>query len=190
VLNPRWNLISRTIAPVIHQGNVTGPGESQNGLGDIVQSFFLSPNKTEPFIWGAGPAVLIPTATNGALGTKQLGLGPTVVVLKQKKGWTSGALWNHIWRVAGGSGRRRVNSDFIQPFLTYSTRDGWTYAFNTESTYDWTRRQWSVPINASVAMGHHARWRTARLWTKIRRNATLSKEVIWSDWWELLEKPT
>jgi len=54
-LNPRWNLISRTIVPLIHQGDVTGPGQSQTGLGDTVQSLFLSPNKAEPFIWG-GPA--------------------------------------------------------------------------------------------------------------------------------------
>src|SRR5215471_3168395 len=54
-LNPHWNMISRTIVPFIHQGNVTGPGQSQTGLGDTVQSLFLSPNKAEPFIWG-GPA--------------------------------------------------------------------------------------------------------------------------------------
>lgn len=150
-LNKKWNLISRTIVPVIHQGNVTGAHTSQSGLGDLVQSFFLSPNKTEPFIWGLGPAILIPTATNQFLGTKQLGVGPTAVVLKQQKGWTIGALWNHIWRVSGGSGRPKVNSDFIQPFLSYSTRDGWSYTLNTESSYDWTGNQWSVPVHFNIA---------------------------------------
>jgi hypothetical protein len=150
-LNKEWNLISRTILPIIHQANVTAPGASQTGLGDIVQSIFISPNKTEPFIWGVGPVVLIPTATNQFLGSKQLGLGPTVVLLKQQKGWTVGMLWNHIWRVAGGSGRPNVNSDFIQPFLAYSTRDGWTYTLNTESTYDWTGNHWGVPIHFQVS---------------------------------------
>ena len=148
-LNKEWNLISRTILPIIHQGNVTGPNTSQTGLGDTVQSIFFSPNKTEPLIWGVGPVVLVPTATNGALGSKQLGLGATVVALKQQSGWTVGVLWNHIWRVAGGSGRPRVNSDFIQPFLAYSTKDAWTYTMNTESTYDWTANHWSVPIHGS-----------------------------------------
>jgi hypothetical protein len=150
-LNKEWNLISRTIIPIIHQGNVVAAGTSQNGLGDIVQSIFISPNKTEPFIWGVGPVVLVPSATNQFLGGKQLGLGPTVVMLKQRKGWTVGALWNHIWRVAGGSGRRRVNADFIQPFLSYSTRDGWSYTLNTESTYDWTGNHWAVPIHFQIA---------------------------------------
>src|SRR5436190_2720606 len=107
-LNAKWNLISRTIVPIIHQGNVVSAGTSQNGLGDIVQSLFFSPNKSEPFIWGIGPAILIPSATNKFLGSKQLGLGPTVVVLKQQHGWTVGALWNHIWKVSGGSGRSKV----------------------------------------------------------------------------------
>lgn len=150
-LNKEWNLISRTIIPIVHQSNVVAEGTSQSGLGDIVQSFFISPNKTEPFIWGVGPVVLIPTATNQFLGSKQLGLGPTVVVLKQQEGWTVGALWNHIWRVAGGSGRPRVNADFIQPFLAYSTKDGWTYNLNTESTYDWTGNSWSVPVHFTVS---------------------------------------
>lgn len=150
-LNRDWNLISRTILPIIHQSNVTGPNTSQSGLGDVVQSIFFSPSKTEPFIWGAGPVVLIPTATDSALGGKQLGMGATVVALKQRSGWTVGGLWNHIWRVAGGTGRPRVNTDFIQPFLAYSTRDGWTYSLNTESVYDWTANHWNVPVHGVVS---------------------------------------
>jgi hypothetical protein len=150
-LSPRWNLISRTILPIIHQGNVVAPGTGQSGLGDTVQSFFISPNKTEPFIWGLGPVVLIPTATNEFLGSDQLGLGPTLVVLKQQGPWTYGALFNHIWRVAGGDDKPSVNATFMQPFLNYSTKDGWTYGINTESTYDWTGSSWSVPIHFSVS---------------------------------------
>lgn len=150
-LNKDWNLISRTIVPIIHQGNVTGPHTSQTGLGDTVQSLFISPNKTEPFIWGIGPAILVPTATNDSLGNKQLGIGPTAVALKQQKGWTVGVLWNHIWRVAGGKGRPRVNAEFIQPFVSYSTRDGWSYSLNTESSYDWTGKAWGVPVHFQVS---------------------------------------
>jgi hypothetical protein len=150
-LNKDWNLISRTILPIIHQGNVVAEGTSQSGLGDVVQSLFISPNKAEPFVWGIGPAILVPTATNDSLGAKQLGLGPTVVVLKQQGAWTVGVLWNHVWRVAGGSGRPKVNADFVQPFLGYSTKDGWTYLLNTESTYDWTGNHWSVPIHGQVS---------------------------------------
>jgi hypothetical protein len=129
---------------------VIAPGTSQSGLGDTLQSFWFSPNKSEPFIWGVGAAILVPTATNTFLGGKQLGLGPTIVMLKQQHGWTVGMLWNHPLRVAGSSDRAKVNFDFIQPFLSYSTRDGWSYSLNTESSYDWTRNHWSVPIHFTV----------------------------------------
>jgi hypothetical protein len=51
-----WNLISRTIVPVIQQKNVQ-PGKTQFGLGDVTQSIFFSPKQptSSGWIWGAGP---------------------------------------------------------------------------------------------------------------------------------------
>jgi len=148
-LSPEWNLISRTILPIIHQEKVAGTG-SQSGLGDITQSFFFSPAKSRRFIWGVGPVLLIPAATNDFLGTKKFGLGPTVLVLKQQDKWTYGVLANHIWSVAGSDSRASVNSTFIQPFLAYNTKDAWTFNVNTESSYDWTGNAWSIPIHFTI----------------------------------------
>ncbi len=149
-LNKDWNLISRTIVPFIHQSDVIGRS-SQTGLGDVVQSFFFSPNKTKPFIWGAGPVLLIPTATNDFLGTEKFGIGPSVVVLKQQGRWTYGALWNHIWSVAGADDRADVNSTFFQPFVSYTTKTAWTFSLNMESSYDWEGEQWGIPIHIGVS---------------------------------------
>ena len=150
-LSPKWNLISRTILPIIHQSNVSGIGQSETGLGDTTQSFFLSPAESKRFIWGVGPALLLPTATNGHLGSRKFGIGPTLLVLKQEHGWTYGALTNHIWSVAGSNSRAPVNSTFIQPILSYSTKDAWTYSLSLESSYDWTGNHWSVPLGGLVA---------------------------------------
>jgi len=149
-LNPHWNVISRTIVPVMYQSDIVG-SFSQAGLGDTVQSLFFSPNKSQPFIWGLGPALLIPTATDDLLGSKKFGLGPTLVVLKQHQGWTVGTLMNHIWSVAGSDTRPSVNSTFIQPFLSYNTKTAWTFSVNTESTYNWTAEQWSVPVHVTAS---------------------------------------
>ncbi len=149
-LNKNWNLISRTIVPIIHQSDVIGR-TSQTGLGDMVQSFFISPNKSEPFIWGAGPVLLIPTATDDFLGTEKFGLGPTVVALKQQGQWTIGGLWNHIWSVAGAGDRADVNSTFFQPFVSYTTKTAWTFGLNLESTYDFESHQWSIPVHLSAS---------------------------------------
>jgi hypothetical protein len=152
-LNEDWNLISRTILPVTWQNDIAGPSGSQFGLGDVVQSFFLSPAKPtgSGIIWGAGPVFLIPTATDDLLGGEKWGAGPTVVALKQEGPWTYGVLANHIWSFAGSDDRSDISSTFVQPFLSYTTPDAWTFALNTESTYDWEAEEWSVPINFTVS---------------------------------------
>ncbi|MBP1844160.1 hypothetical protein J2046_002418 [Rhizobium petrolearium] len=152
-INDEWNLISRTIVPITWQNDIAGPSGEQFGLGDVVQSFFLSPVKpTEGgIVWGVGPVFLLPTATDDLLGGEKWGAGPTTVALKQSDGWTIGALGNHIWSFGGDGSRPDVNATFLQPFLSYTTPDAWTFTLNSESTYNWEDDSWSVPVNFSVA---------------------------------------
>ncbi|MEO1078575.1 MAG: transporter [Pseudomonadota bacterium] len=152
-LNDDWNLISRTILPVVNQQDFPVPGYSEWGLSDTVQSLFFSPKEptSNGWIWGAGPAFLIPTATDEFLGTEKWGAGPTAVALKQSGPWTYGGLTNHIESFAGESGRADISATFLQPFLTYITPAKTTFALNTESTYDWEAQEWSVPINFTVS---------------------------------------
>lgn len=151
-LNDDWNLISRTILPIVDQHDVAGRSGSQFGLGDLTQSLFLSPRSPGPggLIWGAGPVFLLPTATGELLGSRKWGAGPTAVLLKQSGPWTYGILANHIWSFAGSSRRESLSNTFLQPFVAYTTRDAWTFGLNTESTYDWRHNQWAVPVNATV----------------------------------------
>jgi hypothetical protein len=100
---------------------------------------------------GGGPVFLYPSATDNALGGQKWGAGPTVVLLKQKNGWTYGTLANHIESFAGTSSRQNVSATFLQPFLSYTTKTYTTYGINTESTYNWQNSQWTVPINATVS---------------------------------------
>jgi hypothetical protein len=152
-LNEDWNLISRTILPIVDQSNIPVAGISESGLGDTVQSFFFSPKAPTSggWIWGAGPVLLLPTATDETLGSEKWGIGPTAVVLRQSGPWTVGALGNHIESFAGESQRTDISATFLQPFLTYVTPKQTTFAFNTESTYDWENEQWSVPLNLTAA---------------------------------------
>lgn len=154
-LNEDWNLISRTILPLIDQhGLAQGGAADQSGTGDITQSFFFSPKRPTESGWilGAGPAILIPTASDKLLGAEQWGLGPTGVALKQTNGWTRGILANHIWGLEGEPrhDKDKVNQTFLQPFLSYTNSSLTTFGVNTESAYDWQSREWSVPINLMV----------------------------------------
>jgi hypothetical protein len=149
-LNDDWNLISRTIVPVVRQ-EIPGLGDgSQNGIGDVVQNFFLSPKKPgeNGLIWGAGPVLLIPSSAD-YISADKWGLGPTVVALKVDGPMTYGVLANHIWSV-GGSGKQDISSTFIQPFFTYTLKSATSFTIQTESTYDWKNEQWNLPIALTV----------------------------------------
>lgn len=152
-LNKDWNIISRTILPVIHQRDIFPGAGDQTGIGDVVQSVFFSPKKpTESgWIWGAGPVFLFPTGSDDLLTTDKWGAGPTAVALRQQGPWTYGALVNHLWSFAGKDERPDVNATFMQPFLNYTTPTAWSFTIQTESTYDWQNEQWSVPINGVVS---------------------------------------
>jgi hypothetical protein len=150
-LSEDLNLITRTIAPVIYAESPVAGGDNVAGLGDILQSFFFSPKEpVDGWIVGVGPAFLYPSATDSALGSGKWGAGPTAVLLQQKKGWTYGALVNHVWSFAGW-GDENVSSTFLQPFISYTTNKQTTLTLNTESTYDWTHSQWTVPLNLMLS---------------------------------------
>jgi hypothetical protein len=152
-LDADWNLITRTIVPIVGVDDLPAQGDSEAGLGDILASQFFSPVAPTAggWIWGAGPVWLLPTATDDTLGAEQFGLGPTGVVLKQVGPWTYGMLANHVWSVFGDESRADVNATFMQPFLTYITRTKTTFSLNTESSYDWEAEEWSVPVNVGVS---------------------------------------
>jgi hypothetical protein len=151
-LSKNWNLITRTVIPIIHQHDVVGNG-SQFGLGDTVQSFFFSPAHPgkSGIIWGAGPVIQYRTETTKELGTGKWGAGPTIVVVKQAGRNTFGALLNHIWSVAGDDHRPDISVTFMQPFISHTTAKAATFTLSTESSYDWKAKQWVVPIIISAS---------------------------------------
>jgi hypothetical protein len=149
-LDSDWNLITRTILPLRYTERLYP--DHRAGFGDVVQSFFLSPQRpVNGITWGAGPVFLYPTATQ-SLGQRQWGAGPTGVVLRQSGPWLYGVLANHIWSLGGTPDQSLpVNATFLQPFLTYVFPSQTSLFLNTESTYDWSRRSWNVPVNAGAS---------------------------------------
>jgi hypothetical protein len=150
------SLVTRTILPIAWQDDIAGNSGTQFGLGDTLQSFFLVPNSRNTalgdFTYGIGPAVTWATSTDRLLGLGTWGLGPTGVFLFQKSGWTWGALATQQWGIAETrSNVPELNLTLLQPFISYTTPDQWTYALNTESSYNWTSEEWSVPINFTVS---------------------------------------
>lgn len=152
-LNEDWNLIARVIVPLLSQPPLVAGGEATFGVSDLLASFFFSPARSG-IVWGVGPALLLPTTADPFLGTEKWAAGPTFVVLKQAGPWTLGALANHLWSYGGSADRPDVNQTFLQPFLAYATKTGYTFTLNTESTANWEAAEgekWTVPVIFNVS---------------------------------------
>ena len=150
-LNEDWNLITRTVIPYARVSDVFPSTES--GFGDIVASMWLSPSRPTSggLIWGVGPAILLPTASNDRLGNDQWGGGPTAVAVLVRGPWTSLVLGNYIWGAGSApAGRDKVDAGFLQLALAYTTPARTTLFASTESLYNGNDKQWTVPLQLGV----------------------------------------
>lgn len=156
-LSKDWNLITRTIIPLIDQPEL-GPGVGDVfGLGDIQLSLFLSPAKSGALIWGIGPIFQFPTATDDALGSDKWSAGPTAAALTIRGPWVAGALVNHLWSLAGDDDRADVNQTLIQPIVNYNLPGGWFLSSVPYITANWEKDgddRWTVPIGIGVGKVH------------------------------------
>lgn len=156
-LSEDWNLITRTIIPLIDQPEL-GPGVGDVfGLGDIQLSLFLSPAKSGALIWGIGPIFQFPTATDDALGSDKWSAGPTAAALTIRGPWVAGALVNHLWSLAGDDDRADVNQTLIQPIVNYNLPGGWFLSSVPYITANWEKDgddRWTVPIGIGVGKVH------------------------------------
>ena len=147
-----WNLISRTILPIIQQSDIPVAGSGESGIGDVTQSFFFSPKQptASGLIWGAGPVLLLDTASDAALGSEKWGAGPTGVVLKQDGAWTYGALANHIVSFTGEDSRADINATYVNPFVSFITQSKTTFGLSVDYTYDWKAEEPTALANFTV----------------------------------------
>jgi hypothetical protein len=111
-------------------------------------SAFLTPAKSSRVIWGVGPAMSLPAATNGTLGTEKFGVGPTAVVLTQPGDWSFGLLVNQIWSTSGAKDREDVNRTYLQPFMDYNLGSGLSVGASAEVAGNWEADDgtWSGPL--------------------------------------------
>lgn len=149
-LTPEWNLITRWITPLIWQPRLSPTQGGEFGLGNIQPSFFLSPSEPGKIIWGVGPVLWLPTATDKVLGVNKWGAGPSAVALRIDGQWVYGALINNVW---AGTQNNRVNQMTLQPFLNYNMPHGWYLTSSPVLTANWLASSgdtWTVPIGGGV----------------------------------------
>ena len=136
-ISKNWNLITRTILPIVWQPNSSQPSQGWFGFGDLNPSLFFSPAHPGKVIWGVGPALVFPTATADQLGQGKVSAGPGVVVLTTPGHWVVGALANNVWSFAGTGSRPPVNQFLLQYFINYNMKKGWYVTTAPIITANW-----------------------------------------------------
>ncbi len=161
-LDKEWNLITRTIMPLIWQPEFLPGQGSTFGLGDIQLSGMVSPAEPGPggLIWGLGAIAQMPTNTSDELGNKNWGLGPQAVVLKLEKGspWVYGALVNNVWSLSSDKQGGRYNNFLLQPFVNYNLPGGLYFNTGPVITANWeapSDQRWTVPLGMGVGKIFH-----------------------------------
>jgi hypothetical protein len=147
-ITEEWNLITRTIMPIINQPSLAPGVDSVTGLGDINPTVFLSPARPGKFIWGVGPTMTLPTASTGLLGSGRWSAGPAAVGLFMDGPWVVGALANQQWDFAGWS-NNHVNAFLMQPFINYNIKNGWYLTSAPIITGNFSAPggdHWTVPV--------------------------------------------
>jgi hypothetical protein len=155
-----WNIITRTIMPVIWNPSLGPDTPAESGFGDIQLSAFLSPANPGHWIWGVGSILQIPTNSSAELGNKNWGLGPTFVVLRIEHGdpWVYGVLINNVWSLTSDKQGGSYNNGLIQPFLNYNFPEGLYLTSAPVLTVDWkanSGQQWTVPLGGGVGKIFH-----------------------------------
>jgi hypothetical protein len=145
-LNDDWNLITRTIIPIVSQPEIKSGEGRETGLGDTTFTAFLSPQDSGEWIWGAGPVALIPTNTDDRLGADEWGAGASAVVLTIQGPWVAGSLFSNVWDIDGDTD---INFFTWQYFVNYNMDDGWYLTSSPIVTANWeadSDDKWTVPV--------------------------------------------
>lgn len=152
-LSDDWLLVSRVILPVMWQSDPNQPSGRKFGLGDMNPSFFLVPAKQGDLMWGVGPAMVLPTASDRMLGLGKFGVGPSAVILAQPGEWTVGVVASNVWSVAGSSSRESVNRMSLQYFVSRILANDWYISTAPTMVANWrasSGERWLVPVGAGI----------------------------------------
>ena len=155
----RWNLMTRPTIPVLFTASIpTGLNtfDRKAGLGDIQLPTVIAP-PTAPWILGAGPAFLFPTASDD-FGRNQWGIGPAVIVGYANERATVATLVQYYFGTGWKGERPPGAPDASYMNLLYvfflNLPDAWQVGFSPTITYDKRAsdgNKWNVPVGMMAA---------------------------------------
>lgn len=152
-----WNLFNRAIIPVANaDGAIVSPGNPSpeqgggaSGLGDINYALIFSPVEYDTFIWGIGPSINMPSASDDQLGSGKWSTGVAGVIYSSTDWGNILVRARQLWSFAGDSDRKDVSQMVIEPIIAYNLDDGWHLFTDMIISANWkadSHNRWIVPL--------------------------------------------
>lgn len=153
ILSDRWALINRSSLPVF---SVPGPipdAPRTSGLGDLLHTALLSPSTGRRVIWGLGPTVGFPTATDELLGSGKWLLGPAAIFVYAPRRSVFGVVVQNLWSVGGDAKRPEVNALSLRPLVNINLPMGWFIVSKPNISANWRAsgdRRWLIEAGGGI----------------------------------------
>ncbi len=137
-------------------GTPAFPGESgagkTAGAADLLHASFFTPKGSGNFIWGIGPILSLPTATDPALGSEKWSAGPALRLTYRTERWNFGFIGGQRWSFAGTGSRDDVNQLLVRGAIRRELGKDWYFVSAPLITANWDRpgQDWLIPVGGGV----------------------------------------
>ena len=191
-LSKKWNVITRTIIPIIQKPDMLSNEGSTSGIGNTNFNAFFVPPVVGIFTYGFGITMNIPSASAPELGGDAFGLGPTIVFLFMPGHMVLGATAGLTLAYKSPTGSDALNSFFAQYFITYNMNKGWFINSMPTITANFNApegEQWTVPVGAGFGKIVHFNKLPVKFNLSYYYNATQANRTPGTEFIDLAHDP-
>jgi hypothetical protein len=128
---------------------ITTP-DGATGFGDVRFLDIAVLDAGHAILWGVGPTLVFPSATEVTMGQEKWQAGPAAAIAYVPKRWSLGVLAQNPISFAGDPDRADVNEMILQPFATYKLSKGWFVRTQPRMIFNWESRKQLIPLDLGV----------------------------------------
>lgn len=130
-----------------------------NQLQPVQLATFFAPRFAGDWYVGIGPYYQAP-ASSALNGSRQTGVGVSAGAFYTPENWVMGVVMYNSWGIGNDLSGGSANILNVQPTISYTTDDGWTYNLSNQLIFDYTARNTTNQLTLSggktvKVMGHH-----------------------------------
>jgi hypothetical protein len=128
-------------------------GPNVFGFSDFTDAVLFSRTQPNGLVWGLGPIMSIPIASDDELGSGKWSAGPAMRLAYSRGPWRFGLLAGNLSSFAGDANRADINQLLIRGLIRRKLNKGWFLKYSPIITANWNEKsdqRWLVPLGGGV----------------------------------------